>query len=182
MVTKYLLPCTCGKKIPVESRQAGEEILCDCGQRLTAPTMLSMRNLEPVPTEPGSSETINGGGLKPWGARQRVMLVGCIALLGFVAWASVLFRDRPVPPVPEIDRETIAEQVERFTPDLAWRAWHRLRARGLDRSAIDRVTAYEEQALQYHTWLTVAACGALVGLGLIVIPLLIRRPDATRSD
>lgn len=177
MATKYLLPCTCGKKIPVESRQAGEEILCDCGLHLTAPTMLSMRKLEPLP-----SESINGTGLESWGARQRVMLVGCFILLGFVAWASVLFLDRPEPPVPEIDRETIASQVERFSPARAWRAWHIQRALGLDRSATDRVVAYEEQASQYHIWLTVAACGALVGLGLIVIPLLIRGPTTTRPD
>ncbi len=177
MVTKYLLPCTCGKKIPVESRQAGEEFLCDCGQRLTAPTMLSMRKLEPVP-----AETVDSGGMKPWGARQRVVLVGCIVFSAFAAWTGVLFLGRPVPPAPEMDRETIAEQVERFTPALAWRAYHIQRAVGLDRSATDRATAYEEQAVQYYTWLTAAACGALVGLGLMVIPVLMRGPTATRSD
>ncbi len=177
MATKYLLPCTCGKKIPVESRQAGEEILCDCGLRLTAPTMLSMRKLEPLP-----SESVNGGAMEPWGARQRMMLVGCVIFLGFIAWASVLFLGQPEPPAPEIDRETIASQVERFSPARAWRAWHIQRAMGLDRSATGRVTGYEEQSLQYHTWLTVAACGALVGLGLIVIPLLIRGPTTTRPD
>ncbi|MHB8902868.1 MAG: hypothetical protein ACYC6Y_29260 [Thermoguttaceae bacterium] len=49
MTAKYLLPCSCGEKIPVETTQAGENLLCSCGRTLTVPSMQGIRRLEPLP-------------------------------------------------------------------------------------------------------------------------------------
>jgi len=46
MKAVYLLPCSCGKKIPVDAGQAGARISCECGQQLNVPTFRSLKNLE----------------------------------------------------------------------------------------------------------------------------------------
>ncbi len=46
MAIKYLLPCSCGENVAVESRQAGQQVVCSCGQTLEVPTMQGIRKLE----------------------------------------------------------------------------------------------------------------------------------------
>ena len=44
----YRLPCDhCGRAYPVEPRQAGDVITCECGAKLQIPTMLKIKRLEP---------------------------------------------------------------------------------------------------------------------------------------
>jgi len=47
---KYLLPCKCGKTIEIEPGQAGQTVVCGCGENLLVPTMLQIKAL-PVATE-----------------------------------------------------------------------------------------------------------------------------------
>jgi hypothetical protein len=46
MKAVYLLPCSCGKKVPVDAGQAGAKVTCECGQQLAVPTFRALRNLE----------------------------------------------------------------------------------------------------------------------------------------
>ncbi len=48
MSQKFALKCTCGATIPVEIRQAGESISCQCGVTLEIPKLRDLRQLEPV--------------------------------------------------------------------------------------------------------------------------------------
>ena len=48
MSQQFLLPCTCGQKVRVESAQAGGRVSCRCGQSLTVPTLRGLRELEPA--------------------------------------------------------------------------------------------------------------------------------------
>ncbi len=48
LAQKYLLPCSCGKTVPVETSQAGGEVRCDCGQVLKIP---SLSNIKKLPLE-----------------------------------------------------------------------------------------------------------------------------------
>lgn len=65
MAQKYLLPCTCGKHIPIETAQAGGEVLCECGLAVKVPSLLKIKKLSTVeefaasqeePSSPESSE------------------------------------------------------------------------------------------------------------------------------
>ena len=73
MEGRYLLPCSCGQEIPVEPRQAGQEIRCDCGASLEVPTMLGMAALEKAPSEPSHTPPS-----APWGIRQGIVLLGTV--------------------------------------------------------------------------------------------------------
>lgn len=44
----YLLPCSCGEKIRVRTRHAGETVTCRCGTKLQVPTIRGLRQLETV--------------------------------------------------------------------------------------------------------------------------------------
>jgi hypothetical protein len=48
MKAEYLLPCSCGKKVPVDAGQAGAKVACSCGQQLAVPTFRALRDLERV--------------------------------------------------------------------------------------------------------------------------------------
>ena len=45
MATKYLLPCDCGKAVPIETSQAGEQVGCACGATLDIPTLRGIKQL-----------------------------------------------------------------------------------------------------------------------------------------
>ena len=51
---RYLLPCSCGQSIPIDTIQAGQEVRCSCGQEQLAPTLREIRQLpeaEPAMTQ-----------------------------------------------------------------------------------------------------------------------------------
>ena len=45
MSQKYLLPCSCGKEVLIETSQAGGNVLCECERSLKIPTLLQMKRL-----------------------------------------------------------------------------------------------------------------------------------------
>jgi hypothetical protein len=49
---KYLLPCKCGLSVEVEPGQAGQIVVCPCGENLTVPSMLQMKALPEAPEKP----------------------------------------------------------------------------------------------------------------------------------
>jgi hypothetical protein len=69
----YLLKCSCGKEVPVQSSQAGLEIACECGQAIKVPSLSKLRELSGKGAyEAGIIDTINrliGCGELPAGNR-----------------------------------------------------------------------------------------------------------------
>lgn len=45
MAIQYTVRCRCGKPYPVETRQSGGEIVCECGETIAIPSMLQLRKL-----------------------------------------------------------------------------------------------------------------------------------------
>ena len=46
---KYLLPCKCGQSVEIEPGQAGQTVVCACGENLLVPSMLQIKTLPVVP-------------------------------------------------------------------------------------------------------------------------------------
>ncbi len=66
MSSGFLLPCTCGKKIAVSKSQAGEEIRCECGEKLQVPTLRGFSNLEKaIPVLPQEKGPRKSAGWNP---------------------------------------------------------------------------------------------------------------------
>ena len=127
MEGRYLLPCSCGQKIPVEPRQAGQEIRCDCGASLEVPTMLGMAALEKAPSEPSHTPPS-----APWGIRQGIVLLGTVIVLLALGMVIPLHLTRPALPTAEM----IRQRTQTLSPFQSWRHWHVLRAGGPDPVAV----------------------------------------------
>ena len=177
MTTSYLLPCSCGQKVRVEPRQAGEVVTCSCGVSLEAPTMLQMAALEMADSEPESPRPP-----KVWGVRQSLSLLGAALFLTALGLAALNLYDRPPPPAfgrPGMPPEAIRRQSRSLTPFESRRAWQTLRAQGPDgltpaqeQRYADILDRYGEALLRWRLWMGVVLIIAVVGGGLVVIPLL----------
>lgn len=175
MPTSYLLPCSCGQKVPVESRQAGEVVECGCGRSLEVPTLLQMATLER--TEP---ELEPRRSAKAWGARQSLSLLGAVVFVGALGAAGFLLSDRPPSPDPEWAKkppELIRRQIKALTPLESRGFWQFLKVRGPDGHTPLEQARYEDILGRYHEarlrwWLSlgVVLTVGVVGLGLIVVP------------
>ena len=51
---KYQLPCKCGLSVEIEPGQAGQVVVCSCGENLTIPSMLQVKALPIAPEKPVS--------------------------------------------------------------------------------------------------------------------------------
>lgn len=89
MTVRYLVPCTCGRKHPVEATQAGQTFPCPCGQTVAVPTMQQLKTMEreehpePATAAPRSS------------AAQRLMLIGGVILLVGAGLSVAVYWTRP---------------------------------------------------------------------------------------
>lgn len=84
-MTKYLLPCSCGEKIAIETSQAGQTVRCSCGKTVEAPTMQGIRRLEPSLDESAEAARPSSYG----GTAVGTALIGLMIFLagaGYTAW------------------------------------------------------------------------------------------------
>ena len=70
-MTRYLLPCVCGRRIPVAASQAGEQLQCECGQKLEVPTLRHLAALDRL-----EQHEVAPRRDKSWGARQGLVFLG----------------------------------------------------------------------------------------------------------
>jgi len=152
--TRYLLPCQCGEKIPVEAAQAGQIVQCPCGRNLEVPTMLRLRFLEAVQDE------VDYGAGEGWEFRQGLTLVGAVVALAAVAGAVYFHVNRPKPPAAIVVEEAFRDRVEDLTLVETHSWWEELRF-GL----YDKRPGYQE----YHD--AMKAYHIRLGVTLVILGL-----------
>jgi len=160
VVAKYLLPCTCGRQIVVEPRQAGQMIPCACGASLQAPTLLDMTALEPAPmvlASPSPPAT--------WGLKNRLRLLGAVLLLMAVGGAAWLYFTRPVSRFDVIAPEQLRETAKGLSPLQTWTYWEQMK-QGLDRRVDQK---YLDRLDEWHLTIGAVAVLGIVGVALIIV-------------
>ena len=175
MQTKYLLPCSCGREIPIEASQAGQTIRCQCGADLEAPRLMRMSSLKRAEQEASPARPRNG-----WGTRQRLVLLGALLALPGIVLTTYLLLNRPklaeVPTHAPLDSLTISE---------TWNIWLDLRT-GIQRHPTGMELYYQERLKANRQWTGVAL--AICGLGVLVmassllVPQPRRRPAQADRD
>jgi hypothetical protein len=117
-MSQYLLPCSCGQNVPVDLRQAGQQVVCSCGKKLDVPPLRQLRILSPVSSAEQPARAA-------WSVRHGVMsatliLAAVFAAIGGYSWYTA-------PPLPEFDAEArmqaMKEAVAGATPTAVWREW-----------------------------------------------------------
>ena len=181
MATKaYQLTCDCGQSHVVVLRQAGETLLCGCGQSIEIPTLRAMRHLSPMETEadlsarsrpPRSWSRLQGslfaGGLV-------VTLLSLVTLVYFCWMRSQLMTE----PMKVEDVEFIRD-IMQLTPTQSWDAWtqafrdEELGARNKPFHEINR-----EYSRRFLGMIIVSSIFLLLGLAALIASLLRSAPTA----
>jgi len=175
VTARYLLPCDCGRKIPVESRQAGQTVVCACGAALEVPTLLRLTALEQEEQAVVATATAAAS----WGLRQAIALVGLAILLASLAGAIALLFARPtLKTVTARDEQQFRDAIQKMPPAELYRGWKLMREQGLDPRDTLEVDRYDEKVLRYRLWWAAVLLGAVAGIVTIVVPLVRARPPS----
>ncbi len=163
MKITYLLSCSCGRKHPVESTQAGQSLRCPCGEDLTIPTMQRLRLLERV--EQHDSRT---SAASTWSTRKKFVLLGAVFFALGLALSVLVYRARPQ--LLGVDQLTPLQSLD------IWRSYTYRDGIALLPGEIE----FERLRERNTRWLTVTL--AIAGLGVIVMAssLLVGPPPKAR--
>lgn len=157
---KYLLPCSCGRQIPIEVTQAGQRLTCECGLVVDAPTMQGIRQLRPAEVQQAAAPT-----RRFWGLRQQLVLLGAAVTL--VAATCAAYRHWARPRLIDVDRLTVAQ---------SWAVWQSFRL-----GVSPRSRSYEQflSDLKAHRrWMGVIAAIGAIGLLTMGSALLVPSPHS----
>jgi hypothetical protein len=166
MAQQYLLPCECGRAIPVSVAQAGRTISCDCGREHKVPTLAGLRRLEPV--QDGSDKPA-----APWNpVRGAAFVVGVLLSLAGLAvggYSSYILRDIDVAAVEDFMEHVETHDVkavEQMSPVEVLELWEHIKAQGPGHAG----SGLNVQARQAHDlWLTRAIAGFVAAaLGIVM--------------
>ena len=131
MPTKYLLPCQCGAKTPVEKSQAGQSVTCSCGSVLAVPTFREMAHLERVEQAAASDST------RGWSPLQGMVFSSglVIAVAGLLAAAFFAVQRAGIPtdaPAVASDSEEFARHLDEASPlEIYEEHWKQIEEHGL---------------------------------------------------
>ena len=88
---KYQLPCKCGQSVEIEPGQAGQTVVCICGENLLVPSMLQVKAL-PVAPEKSPPPREEAGIL-----RRTFLILGIALFIPSIALAYQLYTHPPQP-------------------------------------------------------------------------------------
>ena len=176
MNTMYLLPCSCGRKIPVQLRQAGETIACDCGTSLEVPPLTELKALQKLeaPAKPQIVKTA-------WTTGHRLTFFGGLVILAGIVMGGWLFWNRPIDPYANFTPEQMMQAASTRTPLQSLRLWQALVKGGLEHHKRWAEVVFSDIQAQYQVYwwvlgLVVGIGVALVAAGIIVLSLKKKKP------
>jgi hypothetical protein len=170
-MSKHLLTCECGEKVPVDIGQAGGQVTCSCGRPLNVPTLRNLKQL-PVAETPASAVA----GQAPWNIKKGFVAAGLILAGILVAYAAWNHFSEPVVPQfdPSVRSAAVEQGLEKMTPAESWDMWVQvyrpLADKGFGVFEYPHKAAIEEHIAQRRvlqaTLLVVAAVLAITSLAI----------------
>lgn len=164
---RYLLPCSCTRRIEVAASQAGGSVRCPgCGADLHVPRLGRLQRFEVA--KPSAAPARRG-----WGAAQACILAGFVIAAVSAATAGWLHVRRSA--LIAIDERAIAESVTTATADRVYVAWRVFETQGIARPPlVDEVRRFRQAEslapLERIAWAAAAAGTALaVGAALVAM-------------
>jgi hypothetical protein len=129
-MSRFLLPCKCGRKLEVSTAQAGERLTCQCGEQLDVPTLRGMQSLERV------AEQAPPYAPRRWTKRMGLVFLGLTLVVLAIGGRIWLERTRPKDLiiveslVPSGMKGTAAyatidlDGLDELSPADVWLTWH----------------------------------------------------------
>lgn len=174
MKKKYLLPCSCGQELEIDTAQAGLSVRCVCGAELAVPSLAAIRKLREsaAPAAPSSR-------YGAWGPRQALVFLGTMVAALALAAAAIVFASTPPLELEfSVDREVNEQQFDQLTAAQTVEWWSTL-SQGPDIGPeIINFDQHRAYVLQRRRWVGILAALALLGLGLAVSGLFVRGAPA----
>jgi hypothetical protein len=177
MSQHYLLPCACGQLHRVSPAQAGGQVDCQCGQRLTIPTLRGLRDLKPAP-ESAPAKTAPGWS-RVHGAIFALSLLVAAAGLGISGYflfyyglASQFTKDETDVVIANAELES---PIDRMTPLAALEEWKTGVLPGLRQEVLPNWIAARTSAARYLYWAKIGGCLLAAGAVGAVATLFIGR-------
>ena len=174
MGQQYLLPCSCGQSVAVETGQAGDTVTCACGDRLTVPTFRQLTRLQPTADTVATSHG--------WGARQGLLLLGSIVLIAALGATLYIWSDSPMSITDVITEDPSAaldlEQIDNMTPIDAWHFWKVDILEGRFDANIQNTVRVDHRVAELHQrkyWVT--GFFAVIGLFVLIAGLCWQKPQ-----
>jgi hypothetical protein len=173
---KYLLPCTCGKAIPVDIGQAGQRVACVCGKSVDVPTMRGIKELPPATAE-NAKEAAARPRAAAWSPLQGsifssgtlLIFIGLCVAAYFGYQASGIKIVEPTPAQLAADEEGFAS----LPIDVMYDSYTKVREMGVadrERPAYVQLKRYRERLVRYAmTGGIIAGAGALLAAGACLI-------------
>lgn len=175
MTTKYLLPCSCGAKTPVETTQAGGTATCTCGEQLSVPTLGRLRSFEPV------KEVDTLPTKATWSAQRGILFVfgGLVALGGLAGLALNLYERS------QVDLTTTFETVDKeyqtaldsMSPSQLFDIWKEIQRVGITKAREQKAPEFalnQKQANSLKRNAMIAGSIGCVGVLLLMASLAFR--------
>ena len=141
MATQFVLSCDCGREIPVEAGQAGDQVHCECGNAIQVPKLGQLRLLPRIQSAESASTWSPRKGLLTLGG-----LVAAVSLvIGIYFWAVT-------PSRTDLDisgeKEYAGGYVDALSPTDTWIYWQQLKthlaAHGFEEEDSPRLAALDE--------------------------------------
>jgi hypothetical protein len=157
----YLLPCSCGSEVCVESAQAGESVRCACGKEIEVPPLRAMTTLRSVGTATSDLESAVQGAWKR--TRLLLLLAGALVVGGAIVRIAFLYAVLPAPP-----------SLDRAKPAWTVVIWRELR-KGVEGPLFRDQVNYHKSFSEWESRRTSAVIVALGGLIVLLPAVIIRR-------
>ena len=169
-MSKYLVECSCGNKLPVDIGQAGGRVTCSCGNLVDVPTLRQLRHL------PQDTAVVERP-VSTWSPRKglitaSLILAGVLTIVNAISWFTQ-------PKIPEFNaaqyNQMVAVHLERMTPVDGWNQWvghyRTLGEHGfgrlelVNRAQVESVVAGRE-SLRRTLWVVAAIAAAIALLAV----------------
>jgi len=172
MSTKYLLPCSCGKSVPVSVSQSGLTTACECGRQLEVPTRGGLLKLEQV----GGGASLGSRPPRPaWGPRQGLLFIGGVAALVFLGAGLYEYANPP--------EDIVIGAIARANP-IDTLTYYRIFGSGIDVSGSPENQRLLKQITSRRVWMTtwfvLAGVGLLAAVASRFIPVEAAKRPAKR--
>ncbi len=129
MSQRYAIPCSCGASVPVEIRQAGETVNCQCGKALDVPKLRDLRRLQPLaesqPVKRPASWSVLQGSLFVVGLCALVLSAGS----AYYVWSYRQLFDTTKPDAANF---SFSNDLMTITLSDSWDLWNRYSQLNID--------------------------------------------------
>ncbi len=177
---KYLLPCSCGKSVPIEVSQAGQTVHCDCGATLDVPPLRHLRQL------PTATEKVAVKPPRSWSPAARILFALGLGIAGFGLLRATYFQwNRSTLDTEEVAwDQTLDSDINNLTNmnlDQAWNNWLSVRDNDIgpyrppNFIISRRISSWMQERAAYGLGL------ALAGLVMIGIAFVLPRSTPARG-